>query len=143
MLKIGKMTDYAMMVLSMMAKEPELVLSAASLADGLQLPLPTVSKILKTLGDSEIVTSVRGAEGGYRLAKPALNINVAEVIEAMEGDLAMTECCESTNSCSMISSCSMQDNWVKINHLIKSLLSRLSILDMAGPISLEGVLHGK
>lgn len=143
MLKIGKMTDYAMMVLSMMAKEPELVLSAASLADGLQLPLPTVSKILKTLGDSGIVSSVRGAEGGYRLGKPASNINVAEVIEAMEGDLAMTECCESTNLCSKVSSCSMQDNWVKINHLIKSLLSRLSILDMAGPISLEEVLHGK
>ncbi len=143
MLKIGKMTDYAMMVLSTLAKEPELVMSSASLADSLQLPVTTVSKILKTLGDSGIVSSVRGAEGGYHLGKPAISINVAEVIEAMEGDLAMTECCESTNLCSMGSSCSMQDNWVKINQLIKSLLSRLSILDMAGPISLEEVLHGK
>ena len=143
MLKIGKMTDYAMLVLSAMAKNPDAIMSAASIAEALGLSVPTVSKILKTLGDAGLVSSVRGAEGGYHLGKPAKDICITEVIEAMEGDLAMTECCESANNCTLGASCSMQDNWLKINQLIKSLLSRLSILDMAGPISLEEVLHGK
>lgn len=143
MLKIGKMTDYAMLILSTMAKEPALVMSAASLAESLHLSVPTVSKILKTLGDAGLVSSVRGAEGGYHLGKEAAAIRLTEVIEAMEGDLAMTECCESANLCSMGNTCAMQDNWFKINNLIKSLLSRISILEMSGPITLEGVLHGK
>ncbi len=132
-----------MLVLSGMAKDPQAVMSATYVAETLRLPAPTVSKILKTLGDSGLVTSVRGAEGGYRLSKPAADINVAEVIEAMEGDLALTECCETTNLCNLASMCAMQNNWLKINGLIKSLLSRLSIVDMVGPISLEGLLHDK
>jgi FeS assembly SUF system regulator len=143
MLKIGKMTDYAMLILSAMAKEPSAVMSATLLAETLHLSAPTVSKILKTLGDAGLVTSVRGAEGGYHLSKPAAEITVADAIEAMEGDMAMTECCETSSLCSLNSMCSMQDNWLKINGLIKSLLSRLSILDMVGPISLEGLLNGK
>lgn len=143
MLKIGKMTDYAMLILSQMAKEPDAVMSATFLADSLRLTAPTVSKILKILGDSALVSSVRGAVGGYHLSKPAAEISVADVIAAMEGDLAMTECCESINQCSLGNECAMQDNWLKINGLIKSLLSRLSILDMMGPLSLEGVLNGK
>jgi FeS assembly SUF system regulator len=143
MLKIGKMTDYAMLVLSTMAKNPDSVLSAASVAESLNLSVPTVSKILKILGESGLVSSIRGAEGGYHLGKSAKDICVTEVIEAMEGELAMTECCESANNCNLGSTCSMQGNWLKINQLIKDLLSRLSILDMEGPISLEGVLHGK
>ena len=143
MLRIGKMTDYAMLILSAMAKDPDAVMSATFLAEGLRLSVPTVSKILKILADSALVSSVRGADGGYRLDKPAAEISVAAVIEAMEGDLAMTECCESANLCSLGSQCDMQDNWRKINGLIKALLSRLSILDMVGPLSLEGLLHGK
>lgn len=143
MLKIGKMTDYAMLILSQMAREPASVMSASFLAETLKLSSPTVSKILKTLGDANLVVSIRGADGGYHLNKKAANINVAEVIAAMEGDLTMTECCETTNSCSLCSVCAMQDNWLKINGLIKSLLSRISILDMVGPISLEGLVNGK
>jgi len=143
MLKIGKMTDYAMLILGAMAKDPDALMSATWLAESLRLSAPTVSKILKTLADASLVTSMRGADGGYRLGKNAADITVAEVIEAMEGDLTMTECCESASLCTLGTMCDMQDNWIKINGLIKSLLSRLSILDMVGPLSLEGLLHGK
>jgi FeS assembly SUF system regulator len=143
MLKIGKMTDYAMLILCALAKEPETLMSASMLAERLHLSVPTVSKILKILGDSSLVVSQRGAEGGYRLSRDAARVSVADVIEAMEGGLAVTECCESTELCSLGSMCAMKDNWVKINGVIKSLLSRLSILDMVGPVSLEGLLHGK
>lgn len=143
MLKIGKMTDYAVLILAAMAKAPTAVMSATHIADSLHLSQPTVSKILKTLADSSLVLSQRGAEGGYHLGKPAESISVAEVIAAMEGDLTMTECCETTSHCSIGTLCSMQENWLKINKLIKELLSRLSIIDMTGPISLEALLHGK
>ena len=143
MLKIGKMTDYAMLILSQMVKEPDAIMSATFIADTLHLPAPTVSKILKVLGDAALVTSVRGAIGGYRLGRPGATISIADVIAAMEGDLAMTECCETTNHCTLGTLCSMQDNWVKVNGLIKSLLSRISIIDMVGPITLEGILNGK
>ena len=132
-----------MLVLSALAKDPAAIMSATFLAETLHLSAPTVSKILKTLGDSLLVSSVRGADGGYRLSKPAAEITVAEVIAAMEGDLALTECCEAKSLCALNDMCAMQTNWLKINTLIKSLLSRLSILDMVGPISLEGLLHGK
>ena len=143
MLRIGKLTDYAMLILNEMARDPESLISATALADTLSLSTPTVSKILKILAEASLVTSVRGAVGGYKLNKPAAKITLVEVIEAMEGDLTMTECCESTSLCALGTMCAMQENWVKINGLIKSMLARFSILDMVGPLSLEGVLNVK
>lgn len=140
MLRIGKLTDYAMLILSEMAKNPESLISATALAEVLTLSTPTVSKVLKILAEANLVTSVRGAVGGYKLSRAAADISVVEVIEAMEGNLAMTECCESANLCSLGTMCNMQDNWLKINLLIKSILARFSIVDMVGPLSLEGLL---
>lgn len=132
-----------MLILNEMARDPESLISATALADTLTLSNPTVSKILKILAEAGLVTSVRGAVGGYKLNKPAAEITLVEVIEAMEGDLTMTECCESTSLCALGTMCAMQDNWVKINGLIKSMLARFSILDMVGPLSLEGLLDVK
>lgn len=142
MLRLGKLTDYAMLILSWMAKEPQAILSAASIAEALYLPMPTVSKILKILSEAKLVSSVRGAEGGYHLARVATEITVADVIAAMEGDLAMTECCESVNLCAIKSSCVMKANWQQINKMIHSLLSKLTIIDMTEPLP-RGLLHGE
>ena len=143
MLRIGKLTDYAMLILSQMAKEPDSVLSAASLADALHLPAPTASKILKILSDATLVTSVRGAEGGYRLARPSASITLADIIGAMEGEFAMTECCDSTRLCAIDSMCTLRGNWRKINGMVHSLLAKVTILDMLEPICVEGWQHGK
>lgn len=134
MLRIGKLTDYAMLILSEMAKQPASVLSATALADRLHLTPPTVSKVLKMLSDAGLVSSLRGAEGGYLLARPASGITVADVIAAMEGDIAMTECCDDTNLCAIESMCAMRDNWRKINGMVRGLLSQYSILDMTSPL---------
>jgi FeS assembly SUF system regulator len=143
MLRIGKLTDYAMLIMSQMAKDSLSILSATALADVLHLAPPTVSKILKMLSDAGLVTSIRGADGGYRLAKSAAEITVAEVIAAMEGELAMTECCESSSLCSINSMCAMRENWQKINKMIHSLLSGVSILDMLQPLSPVAMSLGK
>lgn len=136
MLRIGKMTDYAMLILSHMAKTPDLLLSATVLADALHLTAPTVSKILKMLSDANLVKSVRGAEGGYLLARPATAISVAEVIAAMEGDLALTECCESKRLCTIDGLCTQRDNWRKINSMVNALLAKFSVQDMLTPLAL-------
>lgn len=141
MLRIGKMTDYAMLIMSHMAKTPGSILSATSLADALHLTAPTVSKILKMLSDASLVNSIRGAEGGYLLSKPAAEISVADIIAAMEGDLALTECCESSSLCAIDSMCTMRGNWKKINKMVNSMLSRLSVQDMLKPLP-EGLFNG-
>jgi FeS assembly SUF system regulator len=142
MLRIGKLTDYAMLIMSQMARQPELLMSATFLAEGLHLTTPTVSKILKMLSDAGLVNSVRGAEGGYRLARAAETITIADVIAAMEGDLAMTECCESISMCAIDSVCTMRENWRKINKMVQSLLARFTIIDMLEPIAVNGSIQG-
>ena len=132
MLRIGKLTDYAMLIMSYMAKEPHSLISASALAEALHLSPPTVSKILKMLADASMVTSTRGTDGGYLLAKPAAEITVADVIAAMEGDLAMTECCESVGLCMIDSMCALRENWRKINGMVHAMLSKVTILDMMG-----------
>lgn len=134
MLRIGKLTDYALLVMSQMAKEPDSILSATYLAEALHLTVPTVSKILKILSEAGLVSSVRGAVGGYHLAREPQLITVADIIAAMEGDLAMTECCESTRLCSIDSICTLKENWRKINNMVKALLGNYSIVDMLKPL---------
>lgn len=136
MLRIGKLTDYALLIMSHMAKEPDVILSASSLADALHLASPTVSKILKMLSEADLVSSVRGAEGGYHLARPAIEITVADIIAAMEGELAMTECCDKSSLCAIDSMCTMRENWKKINMMVQALLAKFTLMDMLEPLSL-------
>lgn len=143
MLKIGKLTDYALLILSEMAKCPTRLMSAAYLAETLHLTIPTVSKILKILAEATLVKSTRGAEGGYKLARSAAEINLAEVIAGMEGELALTECCETTNLCALGSMCTLQENWRKINTMVHALLAKFTILDMLEPLDKTGSNHGK
>lgn len=143
MLKIGKLTDYAMLIMSQMARDPASTISAASLAEALHLTTPTVAKILKMLSDADLVTSLRGAVGGYRLARAAETITVADIISAMEGDLALTECCENVSHCFITSMCTMRENWRKINRTVYEMLAKLTILDMLEPLKLQVPHHGK
>lgn len=141
MLRIGKLTDYATRILASLATDPLTIKSATALAEQLLLPATTVSKILKMLSEAGLVTSARGAEGGYRLLKPAKEISVAQVIAVMEGDIAMTECCEKASLCTLQTNCGMKENWLKINGVVHSLLSRLTVLDMMSPLSLPRWTH--
>src|SRR5690554_7453759 len=92
MLRVTRLTDYATVVLTVLAARPDEVLSAAELAERAGLEAPTVSKVLKPLAQAGLVEGFRGAHGGYRLTRPAAEISLVEIVEAMEGPLAMTEC---------------------------------------------------
>lgn len=134
MLRISKLTDYGTLILAHMAGSPERMHSAAGLAEALGLGLPTVSKVLKTLGRHTLVTSQRGAHGGYLLSRPPTQISVADVIDALEDQpFGLTECSASAGVCGMESECRIRDNWLRINGVVRQALQGVTVADMVHP----------
>jgi FeS assembly SUF system regulator len=145
MLKISKLADYAIIVVSFMAHKSQQILNAKQIAGDIHISLPTVSKVLKLLGAAQIVTSHRGTGGGYQLAHPANQITIAQIVAAIEGTLAMTECCSSETLCALDAFCSIKENWKTINKIILNALGSLTLADMmtpltaANPLTLKGI----
>lgn len=132
MLKIGKLTDYAIIILEFMARgNPGKVYAAPELADAVKLAIPTVSKVLKQLTKNRIIRSTRGVHGGYTLiATPAMT-NVALIIQAMEGPIALTECeTADRKGCEQSGSCQARQSWEVINRAVCSALESVSLADM-------------
>ena len=99
MLRISKLTDYGTVVLAELAGNPGTVSSAADVAAATGIGVPTVSKLLKSLARAELVTSTRGVHGGYQLARDPREISAANVIDALEGPVSITECSGSDSNC--------------------------------------------
>lgn len=132
MLRVTKLTDYATVLLACLAKAPDNVFSASSLAEQAKLELPTVSKVLKPLSRAGLVEAFRGSQGGYRLAKPATQISLYAVVEAMEGRLGMTECSGAHSLCEHEPHCGIQGQWQKVNDVIANALQSVSIAELGG-----------
>ncbi|AXK71430.1 SUF system Fe-S cluster assembly regulator [Lysobacter sp. TY2-98] len=133
MLRVTKLTDYATVVLTVLAAARGEVLSATEIAERAGLEATTVSKVLKPLAQATLVEGFRGAHGGYRLARPARDIALIDVIEAMEGPLAVTECSVHDGQCGIESSCGIRRNWRRINDVIVQSLSGITLQDMLEP----------
>ena len=138
MLKISKLTDYAIIVLGQMANDIEHTQTAAGLAEATGVAAPTVSKILKTLTKAGILKSTRGARGGYVLALPPQQTSVAAVIKALEGPIALTECEGEHGGCEQSSSCHARGSWEMINRAVRTALESVSLADMAKPATKHG-----
>lgn len=132
MLKLGKLTDYAVALTVQLSRENvKSSHSASHLADKTGLPEPTVAKVLKKLSQAKIVESVRGASGGYRLAREPKDISICDVIEAMDGPIAITSCVDKNDqSCSTGATCPTRGKWVPVNMAIRTALRAVSIADM-------------
>lgn len=133
MLRISKLTDYAIVILSLMAKEHGSTFAATELAERSAITPTTVSKILKTLAKAGIVTSTRGAKGGYQLSRPPGRTTVASVIDALEGPIAITECGVAQDTCQQATSCHIRGNWNVINRAVKTALEAVTLIDMVNP----------
>lgn len=133
MLRISKLTDYATVALAELAKVPGECRSAAQLAEATRLEPPTVAKVLKMLARAELVESVRGVNGGYRLVKTAADISVASIIRAMEGPIALTECALEPGLCTREHDCSLSGNWRRIGQTVEQALDAMSLADLAAP----------
>jgi FeS assembly SUF system regulator len=125
MLRISRLTDYATVILASLAGGS--LASAADIAERTRIGLPTVSKLLKELQHAGLVLSVRGARGGYQLARPAGSINAAEIIDAVEGPVALTECAGGAGHCGIESTCLVGHGWQRISHAIRRSLVDVSL----------------
>ena len=134
MLRVTKLTDYASVVLTVLASDPAAVLSASELAERAGLEVPTVAKLLKPLAQAGLVEGFRGANGGYKLARDAADISLVEIVEAMEGPLGMTECSVHAGQCGIEHSCGARANWRRINDVVADALRGVSLAQMLGPM---------
>lgn len=111
-------------------------LTTTQLAEASQLPPATVAKVLKALAKAGLVSSARGVSGGYVLARGADAITVAEVVAAVDGPLALTECAHDHASCEHVPHCTTRIHWGRINTAVSAALSAVTLADMAMPFGL-------
>ncbi len=134
MLRMSKLADYGTIILTTMVREPERIRSAVEIAAVIDVPVPTVSKILKMLARGSLVTSLRGAKGGYLLAREPAQISIAEVISAMDGPIGMTECSITPGLCSQEKECTVRANWLRVNRVVLQALEQITLAQMVEPV---------
>ena len=141
MIRLAKLTDYGLVLMTVMARDGvTTVHTARDLAAKSRLPLPTVSKVLKQLLQSRLLTSQRGLKGGYVLAKEPAEISVAEIVTALEGPIALTECStESTSMCDLEHSCPTKANQRIISQVMRGALEKVALSDLARPMQLTAI----
>jgi FeS assembly SUF system regulator len=136
MIRISRMADYALLVVFKM-RSCEQLITLNRLCELTNLPLPTVRKLMRALTHSDVVTSVRGPRGGYKLSSQADQISIAEIIEAIDGPIALTECAKSNGGdCQLASTCELKENWNIVNRLISNALHNVT-LDAMGNMPMD------
>lgn len=146
MIKISKMADYAVVLLSALARAPDQVMSVSAIAEITHLPEPTVSKILKSLVKENLISSVRGIKGGYCLGSSPENITVQQIIVAIDGPIEVVACVDGqADDCSLTEICGVRGRWDDVNRVIKEALSEVTLADMMPRRRSERVevVHGR
>ncbi len=141
MVRLGKLTDYGLVLMTYIARNHELPLrTARDLAVESRLPLSTVSKLLKQLLQSGLLTSHRGTKGGYILARDPQDISVVEIIAALEGPMALTECStDVTGLCNLEPCCPIKTNQQIINQAVRGVLDKITLSDLVQPMQLTNI----
>ena len=131
MLRISKLTDYGIVLLTHFAEVGDgSTHNAREMAEATSLPLPVVSKILKGLVQADLLISQRGSKGGYALAREPGEIRVSEIIAALEGPIAVVECGAGPGHCDVESRCRVRDPWQRINQAVQETLERVTLADL-------------
>jgi FeS assembly SUF system regulator len=134
MLRVTKLADYGIVLLTHFAEDPAIPYTAREIAAATKLPPPIVSKILKLLSKSGILNSHRGIKGGYALARLPETISLASIIRALEGPIAITQCSDAAKDCGLQGGCPIQTNWHLINQAIHSTLDKITLAQMTRPL---------
>jgi FeS assembly SUF system regulator len=134
MIKVSRLADYAVVILATLSGSDEKLMTATGVAEKTRLPEPTVAKVLKLLAKADLVTSLRGASGGYRINRPPAEINVADIIMAVDGPISLTACVEgSAEPCGYACSCPVKGRWDEVNMAIRGALQDVTLADMLAP----------
>lgn len=135
MIRLTNLADYAVVLMCEIANSPDRV-SAQDLSMNTNIPVPTVSKILNALGRGALLVSHRGLKGGFALARPTDDISVADIIEAIDGPIALTHCTEPEETdCGYTDICSMRPKWQVINGAVRGALEDVKLTALIQPIS--------
>jgi FeS assembly SUF system regulator len=139
MLKVSKLTDYGVGLMTCLARRDSRdPITARDLAAESGLPLPTVSKLLKTLAGADLLNSTRGAAGGYALARRPAEITLIDMFEALEGPMALTECANTEGcGCEIEATCGLKTNWNWINQQLLRTLRGITLQNMTGSVARE------
>ncbi len=145
MVRLGKLTDYGLVLMTCMARGTgESLRTARDLARESRLPVSTVSKLLKQLLQSGLLTSHRGTKGGYVLARAPRQISVVEIISAIEGPMALTECStDVTGLCSLERRCPIKTNQQIINQAVLGVLDKITLSDLIAPLQLTSLTDAR
>jgi FeS assembly SUF system regulator len=132
-IKLSRVTDYAIVLLAHLAACGDgSTHNARELAEKTGLPAPMVSRVLKSLTREGLLRSHRGSKGGYSLARSPDEISVPEIITALEGPIALTECAVHPGSCRQETNCDVREPWQRINQVVRNALSDITLADLAG-----------
>lgn len=135
MIKLSRLTDYGVVVMTQINQSADDVTTAQDLAQATGLPLPTVSKLLKTLAKTNLLASHRGVNGGYSLSRSLDQITAAEFIEALDGPVALTACVDGAeDACNVESLCPVRGGWDRVNRAIRTALEEVSLADLCAPM---------
>jgi FeS assembly SUF system regulator len=135
MIILSKLADYGVIVATHLAAHPDRQATAAAVAVATRLPQATVAKLLKALAHAGLVVATRGAAGGYRLARAAAEISVAEVVAAIDGDIGMTQCSVHVDDCERTTYCPTRPHWAAINRAVGTALAAVTLDDMISPFA--------
>lgn len=137
MFKLNRMTDYAIVVLGVLAHRQGEILATAQLADLTSLNQPTVAKVAKTLVAADLLDTQRGVHGGYRLARHAAGISLVQIVEAMEGPIAVSDCVDGSQApCMVNNDCFTSRNLNRVNLVVRDALNDVSLEDLIYPSQL-------
>lgn len=141
MIRLAKLTDYGLLLMTTMARKSIVsVHNARDLAEITRLPLPTATKVLKQLLQSGLLTSHRGINGGYSLAKVPSEISLEEIIAAIEGPIALTECStDVTGLCDLERSCPIKANQRIVSEVVREALQKVMLTDLMQPLQLTAI----
>ena len=135
-MRLSSMADYAVVTMSAAARHcGSARVSAAQLAEETGLPVPTVQKLVSRLTAAGLLRSIRGAHGGLQLARPAAAITLADIVEAVEGPIALTSCVETARAdCGLEECCSVRPHWPLVNEALRGALAQVSLTRLAGSV---------
>ncbi|QYE35530.1 MULTISPECIES: SUF system Fe-S cluster assembly regulator [Sphingosinicellaceae] len=136
MLRLTNLADYSVVVMTAAARSPDCCLSAAAVAARTGIPAPTVAKVMGLLKRAGLLASSRGVAGGFRLARETAAISVADIVEAVDGPIALTNCQHGeVSACALEGSCAVRPHWRPINVAVRAALAAVTLADLAGPVA--------
>jgi FeS assembly SUF system regulator len=140
-MRLSHLADYAVVLMTAAARYPAGArLSATELAADTGVPLPTAQKLMGQLAAAGLLSSVRGAGGGFALARPAPDISLADIVEAVEGPIVMTQCGDGVNhDCALDAHCRIKPHMGVVGNAVRGALGAVSLTSLCGPASAGGL----